>query len=268
MVKRKRLDKYLNKRWDTILDHLKTLKRNHDQDAVHDLRLNAKKIKALFNLLKKASHNRKAFSSKKIKPLFKHAGNIRTADIHIKTLQENRLDYSCLIKEQRCIMEHEYEKLADNYKPYKKNITKLRKKYSKNLTSLKDKDVKSWYASNGNWLTLHFLWPVDGSSLHECRKRIKNLIYTIKVLPNSLRSELGLNIKYLDKLQEIIGLWHDIEISLNLIKEKDLTHLAGYKGLRCKQDKMLQCILKEIEFFNGKMMNIHQRNSINILKHN
>src|SRR2546423_1104940 len=112
MVKEKRLKDYFNKRWQAILKNLDTLCTVSDSEALHDLRLNAKKVKGLTDLLKSSSKHPKNFSTKLIRPLFQQTGAIRIADLNLKTLKEYQFQNKNLELEQNSIIDRGYKLLS------------------------------------------------------------------------------------------------------------------------------------------------------------
>lgn len=253
MVKKKRLKKYFDKRWKGLKGELKTLKKSPDDEALHELRLSAKKIKAMVALLKETSKKGHKFSTKSIKPLFQQTGAIRTARLNLKTIRDHQVNNRTLQLFLNDIVNYEYNDLCSKYKCYKKTINKLQDKFSSALTSIKDKQVKNYYRKNISRLSISFLWPVDMSSLHENRKIIKNLLYVNKALPTSLQRSILLDVKYLDKLQEKIGLWHDFDMARDLLNKHGLVHIAGYASIFCQQMKLLECIKMDVDFFADKV---------------
>jgi CHAD domain-containing protein len=252
MLQKKRLRKYLNKRWKGLKNELKTLKKCPDNDALHELRLSAKKIKAIVSLLKSTGKKYK-LSTKQIKPLFQQAGAIRSAKLNLKTIRDNHINNRTLQLFLTDIVNYEYQDLSSKYKCYVKTIKSLRKKFDDAVGSVTDKDVKKYYKKNISRLSISFLWPIDIQTLHDNRKIIKNLLYINKVLPPSIRKSIRLDVKYLDQLQEKIGLWHDFDITRDLLNKHGLVHIAGYASLFCQQMSILECVKKDVDFFGNKV---------------
>lgn len=253
MVKKKRLKKYLDKRWKDLKDDLKTLRKTPDDEALHELRLSAKKIKAMVSLLKATAKNGHKFSTRQVKPLFQQTGAIRTARLNLKTLRDHQINNRTLQMLLNDVINYEYNDLCSKYKNYKKTINKLQDKFTSALSGIKDKDVKNYYKKNISRLSISFLWPVDIGALHENRKVIKNLLYINKALPPSLQRSIMLDVKYLDKLQEKIGQWHDFDMARDLLNQHGLIHIAGYASVFCQQMKLMECIKNDVDFFGDKV---------------
>ncbi|HEU0065036.1 MAG TPA: CHAD domain-containing protein [Flavisolibacter sp.] len=231
---------------------LKTLKKCPDDDALHELRLNAKKIKAIVSLFKSTGSKHK-LSTKSIKALFQQAGDIRTAKLNLKKIRDNHINNRPLQLFLTDIINYEYKDLCSKYKCYIKTINSLRKKFDDAVASVTDRDVKKYYKKNISQLSISFLWPIDIQSLHDNRKIIKNLLYINKVLPAATRKSIRLDVKYLDQLQEKIGLWHDFDLTRDLLNKHGLVHIAGYASLFCQQMSVLECVKKDVDFFGNKV---------------
>src|SRR2546423_393256 len=167
-VKKKKIKKYLDKRWKGMLHNLDILAEILDDEAIHDLRLHSKKVKAISAILKSGSKN-KNFSTKAVKPLFQQTGAIRTANLNLQIIKKYQINHKGIVNEQRKIINEAYSILHGNKSPYKKTIKKIKKKYSKELYPLKDDKALAYYKDNINYLSINFLWPIDVQQLHDNR---------------------------------------------------------------------------------------------------
>ena len=256
MVKKKRISRYLHKNWESIVDNLKVLHKENNGDALHDLRVSTKKIKAIVHLLQYILQNNKAFSVKKLKPLFRQAGVIRTAELNMKMLNEYKIDIPCLEKKELNDPDKDYEALRNEKKTYQKNIKKLKRKFDKALGPLKNNKVKTYYFNQLNQLSMYFTYP-DKEQLHDNRKIIKNIMYSIEVMPKSLQKEINLNKEYLDTLQDDIGKWHDFIIVKEWLADFDLQNDQGFATLNLKENQLLKNIQNEVEDFENKAISGH-----------
>lgn len=239
MAKPKKIRKFLNSQWAEMKNNIDALCINWDGDKLHDLRLNAKKARAVVSMLKKCSDHKKKFSIKKLKELFDHAGKIRTAELNVEALHENNIQNKDFEKEQNTIIERESGELCKRSKTYVRDINKLKKRIGTQLSAIKNKTISSYYHKNLQDLKSNFLQPLHEEHLHDNRKIIKKLLLALKALPHSLQNEINIDKKYLDDLQDKIGKWHDTLTILNMLPEED----RGYQLLNNKK----QAQLNEIE---------------------
>lgn len=66
--------------------------------------------------------------------------------------------------------------------------------------------------------------------LHDCRKRVKTLLYVNEVLPKQMLDKIRINTVYLQSVQEAIGVWHDAQMVYQLLERYGETNVAlGFK---------------------------------------
>src|SRR4051812_6203142 len=118
MAKTKTIQKFLNKQLYEMRNTLNAFCTADDtSQLLHSLRLNAKKTKAVVSMINDTSGTKK-LSIKKLKGLFDHAGEIRTAQLNIKALNENNIANEELEKEQNIIIETSSAELCICKKTY------------------------------------------------------------------------------------------------------------------------------------------------------
>lgn len=246
MAKTKKIQKFLDEQWYEMSNNLDALCITWDKEKLHDLRLNAKKTRALVSLLKNCLHNKKKFSIKKLKKLFDHAGEIRTAQLNAEALHENHIQNEMLEKEQNAIIERESVELCKRKKTYSSNIKKLKKSTVLHSSRIKNKRIRLYYHKSIEELGSNFLPPVKEELLHDSRKIIKRLLLALKALPKSLQNKINIDKKYLDDLQDKIGKWHDTLIVLDMLPKDD----SGYQSLNIKKQAQLEEIENLTHCFN------------------
>jgi len=234
------------------LKNLAILSMSRDPEAINELRLEVKKIKAIATLLKQSGKN-KDFSTRLLKPLMHDSGIIRLAELNLKILRDHEFRNVNLEREQNGIIENGYVQISVKSEEYKEAVKTLEKKFEGSLFSLKNKEARNYFATIISELSIDFLWPIDKDRLHENRKKIKNLFYTIKVLPTRLKEKIGLNIKYLNQLQDDIGQWHDHSLTLALLCQHELNNEPVYFTISQKETELLEEIKKEVTFFDKKI---------------
>lgn len=229
-------------------DNLDALCTTWDKDKLHALRVNAKKIKAVVSLLKACSQNKK-FSIKRLKELFAHAGEIRTAQLNVEALHEHHIQNEELEKEQNHVIERESNELCKRKKTYNRNIKKLKKSLAIHSSAIKNKSILLYYHDSLLKLSANFSPPIKDECLHDNRKIIKRLLFALKILPDSLTDQININQQYLDDLQDLIGKWHDTIIASELLG----TNAAGHQTLNDKKQMQLESIESSTASFNEKV---------------
>jgi CHAD domain-containing protein len=254
MVSKKRIRTYFAKRWNKLFKNFRAIQQSPDADSVHDLRVEAKKLKAFSALLNQANGRAGHLSIKQMKPLIRQTGVIREAELHLKTLYEYEFGSNGLEQEQKECIKNGYALLHNNGNTYKAGIKAVKKRFSKPVRTLKNKEVRNYIDSIIDQLILHFLWPIDTEQLHEARTKIKNLVYIVEMLPQKLQVKININIKYLDPLQELIGQWHDLNLTLHLLQNKNLDKDPSFTAMKAQEVALLEQIKKEVEYFAGKVV--------------
>jgi CHAD domain-containing protein len=253
MLSKKKLEKYLKKRWKGMLETTQELSLLHDPGQIHVLRLHGKKIKAVAALMVSAGGCEKDFSLRLIQPLIRCAGDIRMAEMNLKTLHECNFNQGGILGEQARVIEKGYAILRAENDQFKTDLADARDRFLGSLKNVKNRVIKKYYDGIIQMLSLAFLWPVDEEQLHENRKHIKNMIFIMKLLPGKLKKEIGLNTKYLDLLQEDIGRWHDLTLTSCVLSEHRLEQDPVFCQIKLKEKSLLECIKAEAAYFDEKV---------------
>jgi CHAD domain-containing protein len=254
MISPKKLNNFFDERFEGIINSLNELCTRWDTETLHQLRVNAKKIKAVTELLHRSANDNKVFKTPELKALFKNAGNIRTAELHLEIFKQNNITDAGLIEAQKNIITIESEALCTNKDPYIKDIKNLHKRLLQNVTSIKNQSIISYYRNGLNELCSYFIIPLDVTLLHDSRKLIKNLLYPLKLMPLPLINKLNLNEEYLDYYQDIIGKWHDTIITLAFLKESNPQNVSNYYLLNNYREKLYTAIAQLSIDFDKKII--------------
>lgn len=90
-------------------------------------------------------------------------------------------------------------------------------------------------------------------NLHEARKQIKRMLYLREWLPSKYRKALGLNMDYLDELQNLIGLWHDQVRLYAYLSQQHQLSLKQLREMQIEEDKLLEAVSALKEDFDKKI---------------
>jgi CHAD domain-containing protein len=219
--------------------HQNLLNKTTEED-IHKLRTTLKKLKTFNILLDGLLFRQKDFPIE-LTNLFKLSGEVR--DIQI---QKNILD--------------EYE---DGYKAYllfileyKVSRFKIKESFDIDIQRLTDKlNMVEDYHIDDQIIkniqtrikmsydeTLEMIKKVSPENLHDIRKNIKRIYYTRLMLGDPT------DIEKLDKIQDVIGMWHDCEVTIEEIKKFD-NNLDIIGLLEKKRDSLYNESLELIKFF-------------------
>ena len=252
MVKRKRLRNYLDKQFNGMKENLNQVSEVMDDDKLHDLRLNAKKVKAVSGFLKESLNDKKKYSVKELSELFHITGDIRTAQLNLKAVEDYEIKSEAFKKEQIDVIKNDSKELVGKRKKYNKNISSVRKKIRENSTAIKNKSAIDFYNDNIKVLSNN-LKLIDENNLHDSRKIIKKLLYSLKLLPASLMQKLNVNKDYLDKMQDLIGNWHDTAVTVDLLTKAGAVEDEHLAALKKKKQDQFENIIQETKDFDNNI---------------
>ncbi len=196
---------------------LRSLENGYDRDALHRLRVDLKKIRALVQLSEDCGTGRTGKEFQRMKRLFQQSGKVRDVDNGIQVL-ESYPSAPAAFKEQQYRQKHEaFKELTTCARKYRK---KTRHAVLSHIHSISDTCIRDWYAVQ--IVNIGLLLTNSGDDWHKARKLIKRLVYLLNVLPSALAGELRLDKDYLDQLQDAIGVWHDASMTVTAWAGKDL----------------------------------------------
>jgi CHAD domain-containing protein len=210
MLSKKRQKKYLTKKEKQWLLQLHVFGESGDPEAIHQLRLNVKKVKAFVQMMKACSDKRIVKDFGPLKKMFRQAGKIRDAGNSLKLLKQFQVSFAEYSGRQERLQKEAETVFNQRAEEYKRKGKKAGRRLQADLHSVRSSCIRDWYASR--LIRISVLVTASGDLLHEARKRIKELLYVEKLLPRALAQEIGLDKDYLDKLQDVIGDWHDMAV--------------------------------------------------------
>jgi CHAD domain-containing protein len=212
MLTKKRQRQFLTEKEQRWLQELIVFDESRDEKALHRLRLEIKKVRALVELVKVRSGKRAAVHFAGLKKMFREAGVIRDAGSQVRFLEERQL----LSKEHRDRQTRTIQSAGDSFAAHIRQYRKKGKKASKQLKmdmhAIDAGLVQRWYARE--IIRTGLLLSGSGDELHEARKKIKTMLYVQKILPEAITGRVRLNTDYLDRLQDLIGQWHDVVVAI------------------------------------------------------
>lgn len=201
---------YLKKRQQKLLRSYSRFNEFEKPEDLHKMRLEFKKISSFVTflaLIKKSPKLKKQLKS--IRPIFKKAGLVRMAQLNLNLADKHELADIDIIEMQNAVLDNHLMEFRLNYFENTENLNRILKKINRGIERIKEKDIKNFYKNQVNVLADLLISAEIEGVLHECRKRIKNLIYTYRFMPPKLKKKVFLNVDFLDEVQEEIGEWHD-----------------------------------------------------------
>jgi CHAD domain-containing protein len=213
-MKRKEEQRYVDKHWKTLKRGLKDYLATGDQDALHEFRVEVKKMRA-FLVLQPNVKLTKDF--KPVKKIFKHAGDIRNTYLNVQLGAQYDIDDEDFVSQQHQKLEQTVNDFKLNGEKYIKTVKDGYHNLSDRVESVPNLHINLFYERQLHQIANKLLTITFDETLHHSRKLIKELLYNYKLFKPVL--EMQLNERYLDDMQEAIGNWHDNTLAALLFKD-------------------------------------------------
>ena len=244
MLKKGRQEKRFKAIGKSMQTHLEAFFETRNPEALHHFRIQVKKMKALLLFLQDGvQEKQEARYLKSLQSIFKHAGRIRNAHIHIGLLTQYPVADSAYKMEQENMERTEIEQFCARRNAYIKTVKLIPKRLSETFRDIDDKIVLTLYKKRIKKLARFFKQPnFRIEKLHKTRKRIKNLLYLYRILPKPMVRKLQLNDTYLDHLQEAIGKWHDVVLLLELLKTEGYENRSEIAAIHREKRRLYRSV--------------------------
>lgn len=233
-LKKKKLQDELSQQWFLMLYSLYAFEANQDDETLHKLRVEIKKIRTTVYLVEKCSGPKKLSPAlAPLKKMFRDAGRIRELQLHNQlTKKKDKGQVKTLVK-----------KFVADTNLYASSIQKTFDVYIHVFDDLNFKDIKKLLITiqdkTAKLLASETAW-------HEARKEIKRLVYIGNLLPKKLRKKTSLDLSYYKQLEETIGTWHDLDLSIRYLDKMGVKD----KSLPEKKTAMVNKVKQLAQSFN------------------
>lgn len=216
------LEKYFAQRVKNLFNFLHDFELNGDEVSLHDLRVEMKKLRAIIKFLRNIYPKQKLKKpAHLLRNIFQEAGYIREFQIILQWLQKN-----------------EYSVIEKNYYPAEKMLF-MTEAFQKNTSHLKDdckeitETVSGFVHGTNEILAEQYFVDLNAqveklcrrnlpqTEWHELRKLIKQRIYAYNWVQHATEND-DPHFAYYHKLQEAIGLWHDLEFIKESLSQKQV----------------------------------------------
>lgn len=226
--------------------------KRQDPEALHQLRVQIKIVRSIRSFLEFTQEELLDLSA--LKPLYQQAGSLRELHLNMEWSEEGIAFPASRLKKMMEMEEQQKDKFLRKIPEYLAMLKIVRDQIVV-PDALPDKEKIRAYSRN-KLNELFWLERVeDPKEMHRFRKKIKELLYVMKVLPEKIQEDLNIDQKFLDKVQRKAGIWHDAYIGLQFassqrqtsemkrivkqMTEKERKHFAALLKYRSKINKML-----------------------------
>lgn len=238
-----------------MLTHIVAFIETRDPEALHQFRIQVKRLKALLRYLQNAGKEAyKTGQLTTLQSIFKHAGRIRSAQNTMSLLQQYAVTDPLVERKLETIEKKETERFCRKGNGYIRSVKEVLERYGQGFQEIEDQQINRLYRKQWKKLTRFFKRPPWATGeLHNARKRIKNLNYLYKVLPKKMTRPWKLDEAFLDQLQHSIGVYHDIVLLLEFLKKEGYAHEKQMRVIQREKDGLYRDIQRLSEGFERKV---------------
>lgn len=253
-MKKKEEIKQLDKLWKNMKKQVKAFLESGDQEALHQFRIQVKKLKAMLTLYALEPDNQALLKHfKPVKKVFKKAGDVRNAYINLKLGEKYQLDdpkFSNVQQENMNVATNEFKKKGSKYL---KTIRKTHILLQNEIARLRNKTIRRLYQDKLVEIDTFFTNIKFNDELHNARKNIKLLMYNRQIAANAIQDKLKINYTYLDKLQSSIGEWHDHNLTIEVLSDTGKAEDRAIKEIKNSNAALEKTILEQSNNFKQKV---------------
>jgi len=213
----KRLEEYVQSEINSLINHLKDYGRHGKPDALHKIRVDIKKVKAVLGAINGCLKGFKAHKNFiPFRTIFRKAGSIREPDVLVRMLRKYKVDET--VDE---LLPGNVERSAAAFKSDVPRFIAVVKRSTKKLKASSKQvhyhDFASYLANKKKVLKSQLYPRPKMSIIHKVRKGIKELMYLSELEEDGKKRE----VKFYDIMQDVIGRLHDKQVLIDLLKNKN-----------------------------------------------
>ncbi len=257
MDKPKYITHYFAEQRKELEKHFPKARDEHDEDAIHDMRVAIKRLRALFLLLEYLSEH--SFSSRKnykfFKKMFKPSGKIRDIQLQKKIIKEAGQKIGISFDEYLDHLTTKQEQSEENfinemYNLELEKIGKIEKRVNKTVKKLSGMNIKkkafTYLENKFGYIVFLSKKPADNEKWHEIRTHVKQALYITELMITFFEPDeklKGLK-KQLKNFGTTLGDWHDYDVAHENLKAYIHNNNIPYEQ-RLRYRLLLNQILEE-----------------------
>jgi len=216
------LEKYFAQRVKNLFNNLHDFELNGDETSLHDLRVEIKKMRAIIKFLgtiyprqqiKKPEHL--------LRNIFQKAGEVRESQLLQLWLRKHEfsiIESTYFQPEKLDFLIEQFRKSASQYKDDFKEIIEILSKF---VHSTNEILAEQYFIDLNAQVEKLCRRNLPQTDWHDLRKLIKQRIYAYNWVQHENEND-DPHFAYYNKLQENIGLWHDLEIIKDNFSQKQV----------------------------------------------
>ncbi len=216
------LEKYFAQRVKNLFNHLHDFELIGDERSMHDLRVEMKKLRAVIRFLRQVYPRQKLKRpAHLLRSIFQVAGEIRECQILQQWLRKHEfavIEKTYYPSEKMDTMMQAFKNNCNTYKDNFKEIIEQTSEYVQNTNEIL---AEQYFTELNAQVEKNCRKNLSATDWHELRKLIKQRMYAYNWLHHENENDDPL-FSYYHKLQEAIGLWHDLEIIKEAFSQKQI----------------------------------------------
>lgn len=239
------LNLYICNRLKSVERHLRAYKVGENPKTLNKLRVDIKKIKAVFSFIKDIYD----FSNRKkvLQPLFKNAGKIRELQININLLNDLPHPPKPLISQLEKSELIFIRQFINNISDYTNKVKNYRDFFSLPSSLPKNKIIKKYFKKIAV-KAKKMMRKLDRSDLHLFRKKIKKILYSYNALPKKLQVVKEVNKMKINEMQKRVGSWHDTYSAIIFLSHHRILDKKKYiLALKEKEKKQFKNLYEKLK---------------------
>jgi|GEM_PF-3081871 len=235
---------YHVERWKSVRRHLKNFNKNADEETIHKLRVEIKKLNALYEFV---GYCDRGFDDKKIlgplRHIFKLLGRLRDHSNALSLCLEFKIDIRILDPEERKLKSI-HKKIRGHADKHKSTFRKIEKNAAKHLHHIDADKWKKYLHNKHLKITNSLAGTPTAEQLHETRSAIKKLIYNAGLYGVEIIKKTELT--RLDQIEKLINQWHDVCVFCSMLDEVNykMSSPKIYAAIKKKEQLMMKEIMQ------------------------
>lgn len=239
MLSKKRQHEYLRTHWDHAMIHYDHFAKRTNAEAIHQLRVEIKKINALIFLHDEVYKPKSKKSTRPLRKLFKQAGVIRDAQVSAHLVRDQKSVPKLFFSNQSKLVATEANNLRDFINKHADEIMLSNVAAWRQLKPIAYRDIARVIRKQQKKIATYFRPRIKLKELHFVRKEIKRLVYISSMLKTSDHTRLPADVEKYRNLEQVIGEWHDAECAAELLRKHSPSSASAIRRLKRKSKVLI-----------------------------
>lgn len=254
MLRKRKIESIFLKEWNAFATILENLGKGELHKNIHDARLHFKKMKSWLALCMADGQKAQwATRNPALQSVYKVIGETRNLFIASSILSSLPYETQPLTRKIQLKESALKLSLSNKTKELHGFLAAIHNEQSGHFTDLQEKDIQRFFSNKLEKLHRFFRKSdLSTAGLHDARKQLKTIYYAYKLMPGKSRKLVSVNTKYIKKLQDAIGKWNDIEITLHLLAPYSKQQITLTEHLLIRQNELFSKIKKQSRNFLRK----------------